>query len=81
MESNKQQTPITPESLKGIGFEEIGNKLQLIVNSDVDIYYLIQKKCFMIYLKGCIVDLFFDNIEQIQEWLKPFQTTVAEEVR
>lgn len=80
MESNKQQTPITPESLEGIGFREVRDGLPQLF------YFAVAKNKHLSYSKKKFefegIKLHFTSIEQIQEWIKPFtkETTVAEEV-
>jgi len=79
----KQQTPITPESLEGIGFEnrcgdedeynlEIGKEYDY-----VNLWFYKEDNYFEFMNRK----LYFASTEQIQEWLKPFQSGVAEEVR
>ena len=76
-----KQTPITPESLEGIGFERTDLRYMLGLNlgmTDIVYYYEGRNKGF--WLNNSHQRLHFTSTEQLTEWLKPFQSTVAEEV-
>jgi len=77
MESNKQQTPITPESLEGIGFENnLSKELWLQITRKIQLSYFIKSGKFEISFEDfddVIVEyIYFTSIEQLTEWLKPF---------
>lgn len=80
-----QQTPITPESLGGIGFMSIYISGEMfILNIPNSIGMLIFNPLTgKLILKTDIyeTELHFAHTEQITDWLKPFTNGVAEEVR
>jgi hypothetical protein len=74
----QKQTPITPESLEGIGFEEMSavEGITLILNNEYQIdYFLIDKKFYLTTSRDSNYSdsLFFESTEQIVEWIKPFK--------
>ena len=73
---DNQQTPITPESLEGTGFENAGlnviSKTIKIKEGLITVFCSKQNNQMWFSSNGLCPDLFFDNVEQFQEWLKPF---------
>lgn len=70
-----QQTPITPESLKGVGFESEEDELArliIIICDEAKLRYYIDLKQFEFEFDYSYSTLYFASIEQLTEWLKPF---------
>jgi len=84
---DNQQVPITPESLEGIGFEWTNDykiALCLRLNKHALLVYNCSSRIIGFWLEllsSGSSPVYFASIEQIQDWIKPFQSGVAEEVR